>query len=252
MAVVAKHLVIVPSKRILQLAKQYANNDFLASYEQEIVTDVALNHTTIEMMRLVAGLNFPNGMEDVKAQVALCVKPLITITPKKGAPGIPDDSASLFALFGFSNETMEVIATNSEEAKKHIELQLHQLESKKGAVDNMFTTFYQLLVYVAKDPKTEIWDFYYAYVYSRNKSVLQWALTMGHKRQRLAALKAESMYALGLEIARKSSGKLITEEQDIETLLEELSDSGAKKNILEKGLEIVGAMGVQKKAAKAI
>ena len=77
--------------------------------------------------------------------------------------------------------------------------------NKKQSIDNYETIFYMMVVLVRYSPKRQTFDLYYAYVWCRNTSIWQWALSGSEKKKRMAALEVEGVNLLGSELARNSN-----------------------------------------------
>lgn len=91
--------VAVPAQALLDLARRFRNQDFLATYSREVKTDAASNHTATQVMKLVAGLNKTlkdvAGMKTVGEEIANCISPLIR---KATTPKEDDDMSALFQI----------------------------------------------------------------------------------------------------------------------------------------------------------
>lgn len=91
--------VAVPAQALLDLARRFRNQDFLATYSREVKTDAATNHTATQVMKLVAGLNKTlkdvAGMKTVGEEIANCISPLIR---KATTPKDDDDMSALFQI----------------------------------------------------------------------------------------------------------------------------------------------------------
>jgi len=78
--------------------------------------------------------------------------------------------------------------------------------NKKQSIDNYETIFYMMIVLVRYSPKRQTFDLYYAYVWCRNTSIWQWALSGSEKKKRMASLEVEGVNLLGNTLARNSNG----------------------------------------------
>lgn len=91
--------VAVPAQALLDLARRFRNQDFLATYSREVKTDAAANHTATQVMKLVASLNKTlkdvAGMKTVGEEIANCISPLIR---KATTPKDDDDMSALFQI----------------------------------------------------------------------------------------------------------------------------------------------------------
>jgi len=172
-----------------------------------VKTDAAANHTATQVMRLVADLNKTlkdvAGMKTVGEEIANCISPLIrkATTPKE------DDDMS--ALFQLTPEDIKVLEASDEKVLNEMSDSAEQTRNKfnkKQSIDNYETIFYMMIVLVRYSPKRQTFDLYYAYVWCRNTSIWQWALSGSEKKKRMASLEVEGVNLLGNTLARNSNG----------------------------------------------
>ena len=100
--------VAVPAQPLLELARRFKNDDFLATHSREVKTDAATNHTATQVMKLVSGLNkvFKDvaGMSTVAEEIANCISPLIR---RAATPQEDDDLAVVIQLSSHDIKVLE-------------------------------------------------------------------------------------------------------------------------------------------------
>lgn len=208
--------VLVPSDRLMKFAKEFANYDWLATFSKDIKYDAGINLTTLQVMKLVSGLNGElskiKGMETVGREVSDAFKPFIDIGKKEA-----DDD--IMALFQLTPDDIKCLNASDKAAKSKMDenaQQIRQKFKKQGNIDNLNTYFYTMIVLVRYSPKKDTFDFYYAYAYASNTSIWQWAINAETKKKRLASLELETLKDLGAAIANNSSGQVISKPAELE------------------------------------
>jgi hypothetical protein len=212
--------IVVPAGQLLDLAKQFRNNDFLATYERKVEFDSATNYTTTQIMEVVLGLDglfkSINGMETVGKEIAATLRPLIML-PLDDTPGGEVDAIS--TLFAISPSKIRVLSANDQKIRDDMSDSAQQTATKfkkDTSIDNYETIFYVLTVLAVYYPKKKTFDFYYAYVYCRDTSIWQWALSGDEKKHRMASLEIEGLNLLGTTMAQHSKGIKVVEKMDPE------------------------------------
>ena len=107
--------VAVPAQALLDLARRFRNQDFLATYSREVKTDAASNHTATQVMKLVSGLNNTlkdvAGMTTVGQEIANCISPFIRNA------GTPTDDDDFSFLFEITPEDIKVLQASDEKVE---------------------------------------------------------------------------------------------------------------------------------------
>lgn len=207
--------VLVPSDKLMKWAKEFANYDLFATFSKNIKYDSGINFTTLQVMKLITGLNDQlnkvNGMENVGKEVVDAFRPFINIE-KNGE----DD---VMALFQLTPDDIKCLNASDKETKGKMDknaVQIRQKYAKEGNIDNYNTYFYTMLVLIRFSPKKDTFDFYYAYAYSSNTSIWQWAVSADTKKKRLASLELETIKDLGAAIANNSAGQVVSKSAELE------------------------------------
>ncbi|RUS16308.1 hypothetical protein BC937DRAFT_91372 [Endogone sp. FLAS-F59071] len=213
-------VVAIPSKRILEAAKTFANYDWLATFTEDVTTDAVINHTAFQLMQVIGDLdktlkNLP-GMENVGKEVAQCVKPLLDVTDQT-------EQDDLSALFGITPNTIDHLKKEGEKVVAGLDEAIQQIrdkDKKHGEIDNYQTVYYMLLVMVRYRPKEKLFDFVYGYSYERDTSVWQWLRSANLKTKQLLALQANVLARLGYGIKERANDKVLLLEEDLDTFKE--------------------------------
>lgn len=216
--------VIIPASRLVDLAKKFRNEDFLATYTREVQCDSATNYTTTQLMQVVKGLNDTlsrtPGMEQVGKEIAETLKPLIMVPMTSH----DEEMDAMSALFTITPDEIKVLAASDEKTRDAMDESARQTATKfkkKNSVDNYETLFYMLTVLAVYYPKRRTFDFYHAYVYCRDTSIWQWARSGSDKKKRMAALELDGMRLLGTTLARQSNNAVTAVEKDSPEFKEE-------------------------------
>lgn len=158
-------------------------------------------------------------MEDVGKIIAGCLGPLLDRTISN------NEFDDLAALFDITTDDIKCINASDVEIKKTMDDNVNQIRNKLRMcekVNNYDTIFYYLKIFIKKSAKTNLFDIYYAYVYSHDTSIWQWALSGNDKKKRLAALKVETMKRVGDSLSSHSNGMIATIPSKMEQLCIEL------------------------------
>jgi len=208
--------ILIPTKMVLDIAKKLLNYDWLATYTKDMTTDIALNHTAIQMMQVIVGLNKSlksiAGMKNVGEDIAACVKPLLI-----GFDDLPGDEA-ITVLFHITPEEIKCFKREGEDVLNGLDdvIQSRNKIRKKSHSDNFETTFYIMYVAVTYRPKQKLYNLFYGYSYQRDTSIWQWTLNGASKQKRLLAMEVAVTHRLGHELKQKAGNELELKEDDME------------------------------------